>query len=280
MANVLKRLSRRSIVQAMTLAVFLPSARSANAEIALATAINRVARFRALSQRSVKAYAQIALNVLPEPSKNTLATAQKLIQAAFDELSTNAYSDDITQQLAAIKTESAKLATLLAVPAKKEFLAAASQQADKLTAQANKGTELLTGLTKTGNAKIIDIAGKQRLLSQRIAKNYFLLAANATAASTAASTASIRQQMTADRAEFKAAFTVMQNSPISTQGIRNEIDLCNAQWFLFETSIDKTFDRPFVMEDVAVGSERLLEVANNLTVLYEKALKEVMGNRS
>jgi hypothetical protein len=31
------------------------------------------------------------------------------------------------------------------------------------------------------------------------------------------------------------------------------------------------------MEDVATSSERLLEVANNLTVLYEKALREVMG---
>jgi Type IV pili methyl-accepting chemotaxis transducer N-term len=273
MTKSITGLSRRSIIQATTLALFLPTARSANAEIALATAINRVARFRALSQRSAKAYAQIALNVLPEPSKNTLATAQKLMQAAFDDLSTNAYSDDITQQLAATKSESAKLATLLAVPSKKELLAAASQQADKLTAQANKATELLTSLAKTGNAKIIDIAGKQRLLSQRIAKNYFLLAANANAASAG----SMRQQIAADRAEFKAAFTVLQNSPISTQGIRNEIELCNAQWFLFETSVDKPIERPFVMEDVAVTSERLLEVANNLTVLYEKALKEVMG---
>jgi hypothetical protein len=266
-------LSRRSIIQGATLALFLPTARSANAEIALATAINRVARFRALSQRCAKAYAQIALNVLPEPSKNTLATAQKLMQAAFDDLSTNTYSDDITQQLATTRAESAKLATLLAVPAKKELLVTVSQQADRLTAQANKATELITGLAKTSSAKILDIAGKQRMLSQRIAKNYFLLAANATTASAT----SIRQQMTADRAEFKAAFAVMQNSPISTQAIRNEMDLSNAQWFLFELSIDKQIDRPFVMEDVATSSERLLEVANNLTVLYEKALREVMG---
>lgn len=57
MTKYISGLSRRSIIQASALAMFLPSARSANAEIALATAINRVARFRALSQRSVKAYA-------------------------------------------------------------------------------------------------------------------------------------------------------------------------------------------------------------------------------
>lgn len=195
------------------------------------------------------------------------------MQTAFDELSTNVYSDDITQQLAATKSESTKLTTLLAVPPKKELLAAASQQADKLTAQANKATELMTVLAKTSSAKILDIAGKQRMLSQRIAKNYFLIAANVSATSIPA----MRQQMTADRAEFKTAFGVLQNSPISTQSIRNEIELCNAQWFLFEISIDKSIDRPFVMEDVAATSENLLEVANNLTVLYEKALKEVMG---
>jgi Type IV pili methyl-accepting chemotaxis transducer N-term len=273
MTKSTRGLSRRSIIQASTLAMFLPTARSANAEIALATAINRVARFRALSQRSVKVYAQIALNVLPELSKKTLATALKLMQTAFDELSTNTYSDDVAQQLAITKLESAKLASLLAVSAKKELLVAASQQADRLTAQANKTTELLTSLAKTSSAKIIDTAGKQRLLSQRIAKNYFLLAANVSGTSAA----SMRQQMTVDRAEFKAAFAVLQSSPISTQGIRNEIELCNAQWFLFETSIDKSIDRPFVMEDVAATSENLLEVANNLTVLYEKALKEVLG---
>lgn len=274
MANAQARISRRSIVQATTLTLFLSSARSANAEIALATAINRVARFRALSQRSVKAYAQIALSVLPEPSKITMATAQRLIQSAFDDLATNAYSDDITRQLATAKSESAKLAALLAIPAKRELLAAASQQADKLTDQANKTTELLTSLAKSSSAKILDISGRQRLLSQRTAKNYFLLAANAASAATATT---IRQQMTADRAEFKAAFTVMQNSPISTQAIRNEMDLCSAQWFLFETSIDKQLNSPFAMEDVAVTSERLLDVANNLTVLYEKALKDVLG---
>ncbi len=265
--------SRRLVVQTAAINLFLPYARSANAEIDLATAVNRVARLRALSQRSVKAYAQLVLAILPERSKTILDTAQKLMEAAFNDLSTGDYSEGIKQQLLASKQESTKLTALLAMPAKRELLASASDQADKLTAQANKTTELITGLAKSGTAEILNKSGKQRMLSQRIAKNYFLLAANVTSARTATT----RSEMMADRAEFKVALTAMQNSPISTQAIRNEIDLCSAQWFLFEASIDKPLERSFVLEDVAVASERLLDIANNLTNQYEKALKEIMG---
>jgi Type IV pili methyl-accepting chemotaxis transducer N-term len=265
--------SRRLVVQTAAINLFLPYARSANAEVDLATAVNRVARLRALSQRSVKAYAQLVLAILPERSKTILDTAQKLMEAAFNDLSTGDYSEGIKQQLLASKQESTKLTALLAMPAKRELLASASDQADKLTAQANKTTELITGLAKSGTAEILNKSGKQRMLSQRIAKNYFLLAANVTSARTATT----RSEMMADRAEFKVALTAMQNSPISTQAIRNEINLCSAQWFLFETSIDKPLERSFVLEDVAVASERLLDIANNLTNQYEKALKEIMG---
>jgi Type IV pili methyl-accepting chemotaxis transducer N-term len=273
MADRKTLITRRSIVQAATLGLFLPTAQSANAEIALAAALNRVARFRALSQRSVKAYAQMALNVLPDRSKTTLDTAQRLIQAGFTELATREFSADITQQIAVIRAESAKLTALLAAPPRRETLQAASEQADRLTEQANKTTELVTSFTKSGSARIIDVSGKQRMLSQRLAKNYFLAAASAAPARAAA----IRQQMSADRAEFKTALATMQNTPISTPAIRNDIDLCANQWFLFETSIDKPTDRPVVMEDVAIASERLLDIANSLTDQYEKALNQIIG---
>jgi len=67
-------------------------------------------------------------------------------------------------------------------------------------------------------------------------------------------------------------------TPISTSGIREDLELCSAQWFLFEGALDLPRNRADAMKNVASTSERLLELTNSLTDKYEKALKDVMGN--
>ncbi len=262
-------LSRRTFVQVSVAGLCLPAAFATHAEVALATSINRTARFRALSQRSAKGYVQLVLNILPDATKNTIATSQRLMLSSLDELALGNYSAEVSQNIAAIKVEAAVLNALLATAPKRDMLVAVSVQADKLTEQANKTTELLANQTKSGNAKIVAIADKQRMLSQRLAKNYFLQAANL-------NTAAVRQQLASDRAEFKAGLTMLKDAPISTANIRQDIELCAMQWYLFETSIDKPRSRPFVMDDVAVSSERLLDITSSLSSHYEKAVKDVV----
>lgn len=269
MSHHQQHLSRRAFVQFSTFGLLVPTAFSAHAEVALDVSINRTARFRALSQRSAKAYVQLVLNVMPDATKNTIASAQSLMLSSLDELALGNYSAEVAQHIATIKTEAAALTTLLTTSPKRDMLLAVSVQADKLTEQATKTTELLASQTKSGNAKIVVIADKQRMLTQRLAKNYFMQAANF-------NSLPIRQQLASDRAEFKAGLAMLKNAPISTTNIRNDIDLCEAQWFLFETSIDKPRSRPFVMEDVAVSSERLLDITSSLSSRYEKAVKDVV----
>lgn len=79
-------LDRRRVLQCATLAVLLPHLGKAQAQVALSSAINRAARFRALSPRCAKAYAQIHLGVLPEDARYILGTSQRLMQVGIDEL--------------------------------------------------------------------------------------------------------------------------------------------------------------------------------------------------
>lgn len=269
MSHLQEHLSRRTFVQLSAIGLCLPAAFDAHALAAATNTMNKTARFRALSQRSAKAYVQLVLNVLPDTTKNTIATSQRLMLSSLDELALGSYTTEVSQNIAAIKTEAAALNTLLATVPKRDMLVAVSVQADKLTEQANKTTELLANQTKSGNAKIVAIADKQRMLSQRLAKNYFMQAANL-------NSLPIRQQLVSDRAEFKAGLAMLKDAPISTASIRNDIELCTAQWYLFETSIDKPRSRPFVMDDVAVSSERLLDITSSLSSHYEKAVKDVV----
>ncbi|MEN9669766.1 MAG: hypothetical protein RL018_43 [Pseudomonadota bacterium] len=267
------QISRRSLIQLAALCLVLPAAHSANAEISLATAINRCARFRALSQRGAKAYAQLALDVMPEVALKTLATVQRLFQQGFDDLGQASLTSDLGKQIATLQTEVIKLLTLITEKPKHEQLVTVNSQADKVLALAHKATEALalSSASKATSGKIIDMAGRQRMLSQRMAKNYYLTAANVNL--TAAT-----QQIVQDKTEFNAAMATLIKTPISTPAIREDLELCSAQWFLFEAALDLPRNRADAMKNVASTSERLLELTNSLTDKYEKALKDVLGN--
>jgi signal transduction histidine kinase len=270
-AKSLPQVSRRSLIQLAVLGLALPTAHSANAEISLATAINRCARFRALSQRGAKAYLQLTLDVMPEAAQKTLATVQRLFRQGFEDLAQTSYNPDISKQIADIQTEATKLIALITSVPKHEQLVHVTAQADKVLALAHKTTEMLTVVSKMSSGKIIDMAGRQRMLSQRIAKNYFLSVANV---NLSAATLQISQ----DKAEFNTALQALIKTPISTSSIKEDLELCSAQWFLFETAVDLPKNRADAMKNVASSSERLLELTNNLTDKYEKALKDVLGS--
>jgi signal transduction histidine kinase len=273
-STLTKQVSRRKLIQLAVLGFVLPTAHSANAEISLATAINRCARFRALSQRGAKAYLQLTLDVMPEGAQKTLATVQRLFQQGFDDLSQTSYSPEIAKQIAGIQTEATKLIALITSPPKHEQLIHVTTQADKVLVLAHKATEALAlasaSASKAASGKIIDMAGRQRMLSQRMAKNYYLTAANV---NLMAATLQIAQ----DKTEFNTAMTALIKTPISTSAIREDLELCSAQWFLFEGALDLPRNRADAMKNVASTSERLLELTNSLTDKYEKALKDVLG---
>lgn len=269
MSHHQQHLSRRSFVQFSALGLYMPAAFANQTQLDLAVSMNTTARFRALSQRSAKAYVQLLLNVLPDATKNTIASTQRLMLSGLDELALGNYSAEVAQNIAAVRTEATVLTTLLTATPKREMLVTVSAQADKLNEQASKTTELIANQHKSGNAKIVATADKQRMLTQRLAKNYFMQMANF-------NSPPIRQQLASDRAEFRAGLAMLKNAPVSTTNIRNDLDLCEAQWFLFETSIDKPRNRPFVMDDVAVSSERLLDITSSLSSHYEKALKDIV----
>lgn len=262
-------LNRRSVLQTIAAITLVPSAYSANAQISLSTAINRAGRFRALSQRTAKAYAQMYLGVLPSNAKDVMATAQRLIQVGFDDLAKGQFNSDISRQIGNIQTQAQALATLVTRAPNKDNVAAVAAQADRMLNVADATTQAMESQSPQASAKLINVAGRQRYLSQRMAKNYFLTAAEL-------STASMRDQLQSDRNEFKNALLMLNNAPISTPGIRNELALAQSQWVFFEAAINRKPDGSG-LSDVATTSERLLDVMNNLTGMYDDALKTVLG---
>jgi nitrate/nitrite-specific signal transduction histidine kinase len=237
--------------------------------LALSTAINRAGRLRALSQRIAKAYAQLVLDVLPDKSREVLATAQRIVKGNLTELSRAGLSAEAAGMLQVCVMDAERLFGLVGGAPEATRLPAVNKAADQMLANADRLTAALEGRGKT-SARIINIAGRQRMLSQRMAKSFMLIEAGQ-------DQADMRKQLDTVRSEFVLAFDALDAAPISTPAIKQDLVLARSQWMFYQSALDGK-DKPNARRDVATTSERILEVMDNLTGLYDTALKELLGS--
>ena len=263
------RPGRRAILQSAVFFCCLARLPQAHAQMALSTGINRIARFRALSQRIAKVYCQMHLKVLPAQSMAILALARQRVRGGFDDLAQGQWPQDLAGHIRQVRVLSDDLDALLVQPPTRESVLAVVTQADKMLLAADAATLAFEKSAKAGAARLVSTAGRQRMLSQRMAKNYSLAAAGW-------DSAALRGQLASDAVEFKQALATMAAAPLSTPGIRDELALGESQWVFFEAALQRKSDGRS-LETVATTSERLLEVMDRLTDLYDNALKDALG---
>ena len=269
---------RRVALQRVAAGVLLPTwatwATGAQAQMGLSGAINYAGWFRALSQRMAKAYCQQYLQVLPAAAVDVMGQTRKMVQTGSGELARGMQSGqwpaEVGRQLAEVQKQFALLNQMTSAPAiTTALVAAASEQADRTLLIAQAVTEAIEKMAQAPSARLVNLAGRQRMLSQRLAKNYFLSAAKV-------DSKVVQAQLASDAADFRQALQTLKAAPVSTSSIRNELELADSQWLFFESALRRPADDAG-LNAVATTSERLLGVMDKLTGLYDAALREVLG---
>ena len=131
--------------------------------------------------------------------------------------------------------------------------------------------DLTTAFEKQSNqsgARVVNVAGRQRMLSQRAARAYFLQATGG------AASAGHAQQLDAARREFDDGLGYLSNASLSTPAIRQQLELARGQWLFFEQALRKP-SQGDTLQTVATTSERMYEVMDQLTLQYDQAVREL-----
>jgi nitrate/nitrite-specific signal transduction histidine kinase len=228
--------------------------------------VNEAGRLRMLAERMGKLYAQGALALQPDKAREQMSQAQKRYADNLALLERGATSAAQKTALENLRTLYASYVKMLAVPPGKENLAATFHLTDRLVAAADALTTSFEERAPAANAKIVNIAGRQRMLSQRLARQYFSLAAGIAS-----------PNIDKDRAEFKRALGLLEAATQPNTDVRRELDLAKTQWIFFEYALADIGNSGAHLMNVANASERLLETMDNLTALFGRASKPAAG---
>lgn len=232
------------------------------------SAINKAGRQRMLSQRMAKAYFQIGQQVDVDHSKKALDASVVLFDRQLLELKNYAPTPEIRetyQKLEALWLVY-KDALLGAAPAP-ENGRKVLELSETILAQAHQGTVQLEKYSGSNAGHLVNISGRQRMLSQRMAKYYQAMAWNIGNEKTAAELAKARKEFATAQQELTAA-------PINTPKIQESMELVKMQWFFVENALNQKAGpdkRPQLA--VATSSERILEEMDAVVGLYEKLPK-------
>jgi hypothetical protein len=251
---------------AILFATFVAPIQSAQAAAIanLNEAINKAGRMRMLSQRMAKTYCQIGQNILTDKSRRILELSVKLYQEHLDELKAFAPSADIKATYAELEAIWQRYRQLLTGASSLDNARLIAQINEDALRVAHLGTTQLELSASSSVGRLINIAGRQRMLSQRMAKFYMfrLWGIGSPNMDTEAQLA---------KREFLSALDALERAPENTDKIRGELSLARTQWIFFEQSLQRQSvgDKdPSYAANVASTSERILEVMDRVTNLY------------
>lgn len=237
-----------------------------------AEGVNRAGQLRMLSQRLVKLY---LLRLAEVQTRRQDALLDESIQrvdtniALLDKTVSAATFGDLLAQVVA--TWQRLKPALKGKPAAAQ-LAALDELAERLLQEAERLTSALESAGAAPPLKVLNVAGRQRMLSQRFAKCALmgLLAPAGEAA------------MTAAQREFEAGLALLNGLPLSTPEIRQTLDGAAREWEQLVTGathIQRAAgrDRLQRLEGLAAASENLLEGFEQLSAHYEHSMQMLMG---
>lgn len=224
--------------------------------------INKAGLQRMLTQRIVKSYAQLVMHIDPDTSRTQLNDAVSLFDRHLAELEREAPNEKVRTGLADVRRLWGPFKAVASGKINRDGMKLLSDTDDALLARAQEVVVRLQDTAGTSQAHLVNVAGRERMLSQRIAKFYMLLSAGLKGTE-------LREQMQRARYEFEGALADLRSAPEDTPDIRRGLAEVDRQWTVFRTSFQLD-EGQYIPLLVARAAEKILTQMDQVTVMYAR----------
>jgi len=223
-------------------------------------AIDAAGRQRMLTQRIVKAYCQIGLEVTPEVSRAQLTGAVARFDRQLDDLEAAAPNAETKRSVTGLRERWGGFRQLATGAVSREGARELAQRGEEVLLAAQQLAVQFEQAAGTPQARLVNLSGRQRMLSQRLAKLYMLRAWQV-------DTPSLREELDSARREFEGALATLRAARENTHAISIELDAVALQWEWFKNALalQGTDSYLFVVGD---ASESILNSMDLITARY------------
>jgi len=231
----------------------------ANADISnLNEAINKAGKQRMLTQKMMKNYSMIGMNMkFNNPSKQ-LADSIKLFDTTLSELEKFIKDKKTLKDISKVKSFWGKIKpSISSAPDKTKALELAKSM-DKLLELSHNLTVSITKTSKDVSGKIINISGKQRMLAQRLG-NLYMLKVWSLGIDNAKLQTSIK--------EFSSAQKKLEDFPKNTDEIKSALADVKKDFAFFEI-LGASKSKKYIPSLISRSSDKITKKMNVVTKLY------------
>lgn len=229
-------------------------------------AINESGRLRMLTQRMAKAYFLVAMDVQPNKSKAQLTESIATFDENLAQLKSFSANQGIESQLNANISDIDKqwdlykkqINGVISTNNAASVLLASDQTLAACEALVNK----LEQITQRESTKLVNIAGRQRMLSQRIAKIY-------TAISIGGHQPNYDESLAQAIAEFDTGLKQLLANPSNSHFLLHKLKKVASQWEFSKQGFKALSQGNTAPLVISMTTESILNQMNDITALYE-----------